>query len=153
MTIQELKNSLRGSEHKSLSLVLPNDIEVPPHFHVTEVGYVKKAFVDCGGKRRTEEKCLLQIWVADDVDHRVTVGTLFDILKHGDAVLPSEDLDVEFEYEYSHLCQFGLSEVRSEAYNVTLAFENKHTDCLAKELCGIPDAEDDSGCSTTSGCC
>jgi len=73
MTIQELKNSLRGSEHKSLTLILPDQTQVPAHFHVTEVGYVKKEFVYCGGLVRTDEKCLLQIWVADDLEHRVDV--------------------------------------------------------------------------------
>lgn len=131
MTIQELKNSLAGSEHKALTLLLPDQTQVPAHFHFTEVGYVKKEFVDCGGKRRAEEKCLLQIWVAGDVDHRVSVKTLLDIFKHGKVVLPAEDLLVEIEYEHPHVSQFALSEVRNEAEAVALVFENKHTECLA----------------------
>ncbi len=153
MTIQELKSSLIGSEGKLIALVLPDETSVPAHFHFTEVGYVKKEFVDCGGQRRTDEKCLLQIWVAGDLDHRVSVKTLLDIFKHGDAVLPSRDLLVEIEYEHPHVSQFALSKVMNESEAVVLVFENKHTACLAQEACGIPDAEDGSCCSTSSGCC
>jgi hypothetical protein len=83
----------------------------------------------------------------------VDVGTLIDIFEHGQPVLPSEDLIVEIEYEYSYVSQFALSEVRNEAESIALIFESKHTDCLAKDVCGIPDAEDESCCSPSSGCC
>ena len=153
MTIQELKKSLIGSEGKFITLVLPDETTVPAHFHFTEVGYIKKEFVDCGGERRTDEKCLLQVWVAGDLDHRVRVKTLLEIFKNGDTVLPSEDLLVEIEYEHPHVSQFALSEVLNESEAVVLVFENKHTACLAQEACGIPDTEDDSCCSTSTGCC
>jgi len=153
MTIQELKTSLRGSEQKSLSLILPDNTVVPAHFHVTEVGYVKKEFIDCGGKVRLEEKCLLQIWVADDVEHRVSAGKLVEILDHGSPVLPSEDLPIEFEYEFPHVSQFELAALNSDDESVSLIMGNKHTDCLAKDVCGIAPEASDNCCSPSSGCC
>lgn len=153
MTIREIKTLLKGFEGEPLSLVLPDEAVVPAHFHVTEVGYVKKEFIDCGGEVRIDEKCLLQIWVADDVDHRVDAGKFLEILEHGKTIIPSEDLSVEIEYEHPYVSQFALSEVRSNADAVSLIFVSKHTDCLAKDVCGVTFDEGDSCCSPRTGCC
>ena len=36
----------------------PDGNFVPPHFHITEVGMVKKHFIDCGGTERKERSVL-----------------------------------------------------------------------------------------------
>lgn len=150
MTIQELKDALAGNEKKSVELVLPDGAKVPAHFHVTEVGYVRKEFIDCGGTIRVEGKALLQIWVANDVDHRVDAGKLLQILGHGEPVLPTPALPVEIEYEYPVAAQFPLASVEVDGDVVSLRFESKHTDCLAKDVCGITESE---CCEAGSGCC
>jgi hypothetical protein len=51
----------------------PDGDEILAHFHVTEVAHVTKRFIDCGGKLHDrQDACLLQTWVADDCEHRLT---------------------------------------------------------------------------------
>ncbi|MEM9227659.1 MAG: DUF6428 family protein [Verrucomicrobiota bacterium] len=153
MTIEEINNVFAATNDKALRLVLPDKSSVPAHFHITEVGYVKKEFIDCGGTVRTEEGCRLQIWVANDVDHRVSTAKFIQILEHGDPVLPSRDIPVTFEYGNPRVSLYGMSEVVEEDDCAYLILENKQTDCLAKDVCGITPANDVSSCGPNSGCC
>ncbi len=59
---------------------------------------MQKDFVDCGGTVRRLVTCLLQTWVGDDLDHRITAGKLLKALEHAAPVLGGEDLPVELEY-------------------------------------------------------
>ncbi len=142
MNLSEFRTQLRAHADKPLLLILPDGGLVPSHFHVTEVGHVKKNFIDCGGTRRSIETCLLQTWVANDTDHRLVASKLEKIFTIAGDVLPSEDLPVEVEYEDDLTAQFPV--IAHEIIDGALAFHLgwKHTDCLAKEKC-LPD----------SGCC
>ena len=153
MTIADLKTTLTSHPGKSVTFQLPDGEKIPPHFHVTDVGFVKKEFIDCGGKIRTEGKCLLQIWVATDVDHRVESDKLAAILKHGAPVLPTDALPVEIEYNHPGLTHFPLDHVEENDGGLTLHLVNNHTDCLAKDVCGIPAEGDDACCTPDGGCC
>ncbi|MCP5556327.1 MAG: hypothetical protein H7A55_01120 [Verrucomicrobiaceae bacterium] len=142
MTLTDFRAQLCAHSDKPLLLILPDGGLVPSHFHVTEVGHVKKNFIDCGGTRRSIETCLLQTWVANDTDHRLVAGKLEQIFTIAGDVLPSQDLPVEVEYEDDLTAQFPV--IAHEIIDGALAFHLgwKHTDCLAKEKC-LPD----------SGCC
>jgi hypothetical protein len=70
ITLKALKDILLKNEDANMQIMLPDDSFIPPHFHVTEIGKVQRDFVDCGGTVRSITSCLLQILVADDVDHR-----------------------------------------------------------------------------------
>lgn len=121
--------------------MLPDGRFVPAHFHVTEVGRVQKDFIDCGGTRRSTTSCVLQVWVADDTDHRLAAGKLAGIMEVAAPLLGSEELPVEVEYESGVVSQYPIG--RAEATPSGLLFElgTKHTACLAPQKCGI-----DSGC-------
>ena len=80
MTLTELKQTLAAHPDLPLRFVLPDGQLVPAHAHVTEVARVDKHFVDCGGTRRAESYCRLQVWVADDTDHRLPAAKLHRIL-------------------------------------------------------------------------
>jgi len=149
MTVTELKSALLGHEEKNVRIELPDGAFVPAHFHVTEVAFVKKDFIDCGGTVRHEGKCQLQVWLADDYDHRVSAERFLKILEHGKPVIPTEALPVELEYEHPVISQFPLHEVKNEGDTLTLVLTGKNTDCLAKEVCGV--AAD--RCEPGSGCC
>lgn len=156
MTITELKSALTGHHDKSLTIQLPDGSKVPAHFHITEVAFVKKDFIDCGGTVRHEGKCQLQVWVADDYDHRVDVGRLLAIIKHGGPVLPTEALPIEFEYEFTSgglplISQLPLTTVTTDEESVILTLTGKETDCLAKDVCGVGTQSD--SCEPGSGCC
>lgn len=149
MTVTELKAALISHEEKTLRIQLPDGAVVPAHFPVTEVAFLKKDFIDCGGTIRHEGKCQLQIWVADDVDHRVAVSRFQKILEHGAPVIPTEALPVEIEYEHPRISQFPLSKIATDGESLTLILSDRFTDCLAKEVCGVTADR----CQPGSGCC
>ena len=79
MKINDFKKLL--AESKQISFKLPNGDLVPSHFHVTEVGRVQKDFIDCGGVVRNEVVANLQLWNADDYDHRLHPEKLLKIVE------------------------------------------------------------------------
>ena len=135
MNISQVRDQLSAHSDKPILLILPDGGLVPSHFHVTEVGHVKKNFIDCGGTRRSVETCLLQTWVANDTEHRLHAGKLEQIFTLAGDILPSQDLPVEVEYEDDLTAQFPV--IAHEIVDGALAFHLgwKHTDCLAKEKC------------------
>ena len=153
MTIADLKSTLASHPGASVTFQLPDGESIPAHFHVTEVGFVKKEFIDCGGKIRTEGKCLLQIWVATDTDHRVNTDTLAKILDHGSPVLPTDALPVEIEYNHPGLTHFPLDLIEASDQGLILHLTHKHTDCLAKDVCGVPEPGEDACCTPGGACC
>jgi hypothetical protein len=154
MKASELKNLLLQHAEKSFQLRLPSGSAVPVSFHITEVGHVKKRFIDCGGRLHEQETCLLQAWVGEDQDHRIAAGKMLAIFEKASAILPHTDLPVEVEYEGEVISQYPVSRVDVGADAVVLELGLKHTDCLAKDVC-IPQAPAaaNSGCGCGPGCC
>ena len=141
--VKTLKAVLSENQGKGVLLVLPGGEEVPQHFHVTEIGGVRKDFIDCGGTQRVNSTCLIQCWVATDLEHRIETDKFLGIIKMGAKVLAGDFLPVEIEYEAGVISQYPLEEVTVTEEAVVLQLTTKHTDCLAKEKCGIPEAEED----------
>ena len=150
MNITELKNILEQNPTKGIDFILPDKSAIPAHFHITEVGHVRKEFIDCGGTLRSTASCVLQAWVASDEDHAIKAGKLGSILQLAGKILPSDDLPVEVEFEFPYLSQFPIESADMTGNMVIFHLTTKHTDCLAKEKCGV---EESSCCSTESGCC
>ena len=156
MNIRTLKTTLLQTPAANVRFVLPDGDAIPVEFHVTEVGHVMKNFIDCGGTTRSTEACLLQTWVADnDKSHRLTAGKLAGILDLSRKVIPSEDLNVEVEYDCCVVAQYTVDS--AELKDGVMAFQlgNKKTDCLARELCGV-DSGERCGCGPSDGsgkCC
>lgn len=131
--------------------LLPDGDLIPPHFHVTEVGKVRKDFIDCGGTVRSSTHCLLQTWVADDKDHRLKAGKLLSIMKLAAALLGTEDMPVEVEYESQSISQYPLAGYEVTPSALLFHLHGKHTACLAPDKCGVPLS--DSGLQETGSCC
>jgi len=141
MTLAEFSSLLVQHREKPFQLLLPKGGAVPVSFHITEVGHVVKKFMDCGGKTHRQETCLFQVWVGEDNDHRLAAGKLLGIVgKARFAVLPAhaDGLPVEFEYEDEVLSQYGLGNFSVEDGAAVLHLLEKHTDCLAKDVCLVP---------------
>lgn len=141
MTLSEFSSLLVQHREKPFRLLLPRGGAVPVSFHITEVGHVVKKFMDCGGRVHRLETCLLQVWVGEDEDHRLAAGKLLGILgKARFSVLPAhaDGLPVEMEYEDSVLSQYQLADSSLENGAVVLHLAEKHTDCLAKDVCLVP---------------
>src|SRR5688572_30576535 len=107
MNISELKNHLDSVE--SLNFIHTDGRFIPPHFHITEVGLITKHFIDCGGTIRTDKVANIQIWVAEDVEHRLTPKGLLNILDLSYSILGDEDLKIEIEYQTDTIGKYGLA--------------------------------------------
>lgn len=157
MKISEFKTHL--ATLNSVGFKLPNGGCVPLHFHITEVGLLTKHFIDCGGDVHEEKSANLQIWVADDFDHRLKPQNLLNILDQSKKVLNDEDLEIEVEYQTETIGKYGL-DIDEDAFLLIA----KETDCLAKIKCNIPHSKPkihlselnvatQNACSPGSGCC
>jgi hypothetical protein len=153
MKLNELKSILESQPDKFPRFVLPDGDHVPAHFHLTEVGHVAKNFIDCGGTIRKTESAVLQLWANEgDEDHRLSAGKMANILALGERVLPYSDLEVEVEYGDIAISQFPLVEFEAAGDHLDFTLTTKHTDCLAREKCGV----DDKCCASepaTAACC
>lgn len=109
-----------------------------PHFHVTEVGRVTKDFVDCGGVRRTETRCVLQTLIAGDTDHRLNSTKLAKILDLADQLDLPSDAPVEVEHQERSVSVDSVRSVDRDGDAIVIRLQAKQTACLAEDACGIP---------------
>lgn len=138
MNLDEFKILLGQSPDLNLRFVLPDGTRVPAHAHVTEVARIDKRFVDCGGTLRNDVYCRLQVWVADDLHHRLSSRKLLGILTKAAGLLQSETLEVDVEYEAGWISQFPLTEAETTATELLVQLGARHTACLAEDQCKRP---------------
>ena len=143
--VSELKAALAAELTLPLTVLWTDGEPIEAHFHVTEVGRVQRDFVDCGGTVRQSVTCLLQTWVGEDVDHRITAGKLLKAFEHAAPILRDDDLPVELEYETCNVVQLVVASITQEPGRFVIQLGSKHTDCLAKELC-VPSTKSGAGC-------
>jgi hypothetical protein len=134
MKLSLLKNQLHNINE--ISILQPNGEAIPAHFHITELGLVTKHFIDCGGTVRMEKTANLQLWIANDTEHRLTPTKLLKIIDLSKPLLGDEDLDVEVEYQTDTISKYGL-----EIAGNNLVLTTKQTACLAEDACAIPPAK------------
>lgn len=157
MKISEFKSQLASMQ--SLSFRLPNGETIPAHFHITEVGKVTKNYIDCGGTVREESKVNFQLWIANDIDHRLSPSKLLGIIELANPLIGNQDLDIEFEYQGDTICKYGVQLILGH-----FVLTATQTDCLAKDQCGIPQYKmpkkladltpnGGSSCTPGGGCC
>ncbi|MEO0530190.1 MAG: DUF6428 family protein [Planctomycetota bacterium] len=130
---------------------------IAPHFHVTEVGSVTKDFVDCGGVRRAEVRCVLQTLVAGDTNHRLDSTKLAKILALADKLQLPGDVPVEIEHQERSVSTDVVVGVERRDDTLVVRLEPKQTACLAEDACGLPGGglpqlTTLTGCGD-SGCC
>ncbi len=148
MLMSQLRDALAGHPDATMRFVLPDETMVPAHFHITEVGHVRKDFIDCGGTRRSVAACVLQVWVANDLGHRLSAGKLSGILTLSEPLFGGQDLPVEVEYEGEALSLYGLETAAMGDRGWTLRLGGKHAGCLAPDQCGV----NENACCPP-GCC
>lgn len=150
-----LADAVSADADTGVTVLLPGEAAVPAHFHITEVGYVTKDFIDCGGTRRSSSACTLQTYVANDTDHRLPAKKLLGILEATSVLTQADDIDVDFECQEATISIYSLDQASFDDANnnVVLSLAAKQTDCLAKDACGIdPDAKTVAiGAGSTSG--
>ncbi|MES2695476.1 MAG: DUF6428 family protein [Verrucomicrobiota bacterium] len=155
MKFSELRSILSANPENFLRFVLPDGDAIPSQFHVTEVGYVSKRFIDCGGTARNTAGVQLQLWLGSDSEHRLTAGKLAKILSLAREVVPSDDLDVDVEYEACTISQYPIVTAASKDGVIEFTLTGRHTDCLAKQACDCAPAEpvEAQACCGGSSCC
>ena len=151
MNLDTFTAVLTENPQTPLHLMLPDGSFVPAHFHVTEIGRVQKDFIDCGGTRRSTTACVLQVWVADDTDHRLDATKLAKIIQIGISLFPLTTVPVEVEYEQGAVSQYPVRQAEVTPSGVLLHLGSKHTACLAPDRCGVGAVE--VACCPTPGCC
>lgn len=116
--------------------------ELPLCLHVTEIGRENRDFLDCGGVRRSRERCVLQLWVGSDADHRLTSDKFLGILDMGSVLFEHDIPSVWMEYEIGSVSQYPLTSFRVSGGNVLLGLGENHTSCLAPgKCCRLPVVE------------
>jgi hypothetical protein len=150
MRLSELKKRLPSLE--SVVFLLENGLQIPAHFHVTEVGVVTKHFIDCGGTERFEKVVNFQLWSANDVDHRLKPNSLLKIIELSEQKLDVADLEIEVEFQTDTIGKYDL-----DFKNSKFILKAKKTACLALDLCCLPNLAEiipqNIGCTPGGGCC
>jgi hypothetical protein len=153
MKLSQFKNHL--SNLNAVDFKSPNGEFVPQHFHVTEFGLSTKHFIDCGGTVRLEKVAVFQLWVDNDLNHRLSPEKLLQIIALSEKIFGDEDLDLEVEYQTETVGKYGLDFNGKE-----FVLSAKQTACLAEENCGISPQKSKpielkvlNSCTPGSGCC
>ena len=154
MTLLEFQAVL--SQIDRLEFIDGQGVSVPSHFHITEVGQLDRFFIDCGGTVRKTSKVNFQMYLDDDVEHRLDVRTLERIINDSITQLAlNTSLELQIEYQGTSIESYGLNYAAGAFTLVPLK-----TDCLAKDKCGIPEKPGkkkvvlgQNTCVPGSGCC
>lgn len=151
MKLSTLKVKL--AEAETLNFRLENGTFVPKHFHITEIGFQTKHFIDCGGTVREEQKVTFQLWYSTDYEHRLKPQKLLNIIRLAERKVEIADVEIEVEYQTESIGKFGL-DFDGENFVLTTT----QTACLAEDQCGITlqvtnVVEEKQGCCTPGGGC
>jgi hypothetical protein len=111
---------------------------------------VIRNFIDCGGLTGKEEKVVLQTHVGNDADHRLRSDRFAKILRLGNQVIPSADLDVDVEYDCCVVAQYPIAEAAPDGEHLNLILGRGHTQCRARER---RESETAAGCCAASAVC
>lgn len=136
MNFKELKNLLQEHQNKSVMFFI-KEYKIPEHYHITEIGKETKVFIDCGGTKRISEKCVLQLWVANDTEHRVDSNKLLKIIELGDELFEHTIPEVYVEYEKETVSQYTIGYFEFDNKQIDFYLEKTHTACLAPDKCGV----------------
>lgn len=134
MNLKELKNALANNQNKQVVFNISKKT-IPEHYHLTEVGKENKVFIDCGGTKRQTEKCVLQLWVAEDTDHRLNSDKFLKILELANDLFEHNIPEVYVEYEKETVSQYPISYFETNEKQIEFFLEKTHTSCLAPEKC------------------
>ncbi|MBT5932446.1 MAG: hypothetical protein HOH34_03810 [Flavobacteriales bacterium] len=154
MILNEFRKTIASISELKFSL--GNGIEVPPHFHITEIGSINKSYIDCGGTHRNEQYISFQLWFSNDVEHRLSPNRLITILDEAANKMQLTNSEIEVEYQSDTIGKYALS-----FESGVFVLQSKFTNCLAEDQCGITEPKkkvvlasvDSNSCAPGSGCC
>ena len=150
MNFHDLQSALQTNPKLFPRFVLPNGDYIPAHAHVTEVGYLVRNFIDCGGLTGKEEKVVLQTHVGNNTDHRLRSDRFAKILQLGNRVIPSPNLDIDVEYDCCVVAQYPIADAKPDGEHLKLILGRGRTQCRARER---RESQTGADCCTTSPAC
>lgn len=136
MNVKKFNRLLAANPDVGVYVMLPGGEFVPDHFHITEVGRVHKQFIDCGGTRRETLSCTLQVWVANDTEHRLNSTKLSKIMGLA-APLLDDEVPIVVEYGSETVAQYPVGDVEVTPKGLLVVLGAKPTACLAPAKCGV----------------
>lgn len=154
MKLSELKSTLQKSNLVNFSV--KNGHDIPAHFHVTELGKVTRSSIDCGGKLHEDTSLILQLWVAADLQHRLTSEKFLKIIDHSERSLSLPDEQILVEYQGNTLESYSLDFSQGDFVLSPLKTECKAMDScspIGKEKLANTSLKTSSCCGSESQCC
>lgn len=156
MKISQFKSALQLAKPEANPVFLQTSgISVAAHYHITEIGLILKNYVDCGGVVRQERKASMQLWLANDTDHRLSTEKLLGIIEKSEQLFGLKDEELEVEFQGQTIETYGLA-----VQDFGFQFTAKKTTCLATDHCGISNEQlplemqkKNTACTPNSGCC
>jgi hypothetical protein len=136
VNIKQFRKILGSNPDQAIHIMLPDGRFVPDHFHITEVGHVHKKFIDCGGNHRDTTHCALQVWTANDTEHRLDTAKLAKIMDYAKCCV-GDELDLMVEYGVETVSQYPVANIEVTPMGILMVLGNKPTACLAPDKCGI----------------
>lgn len=163
MKTNEFLSLLQEHPNKSLRFEYKNGHYVGANYHITEIKNITIDAVDCGAKTDFWKETIVQLWESpSEKDKReyMSASKALSILTRVDAIKPMEK-EVEVKFEYSnpsfHTAQLFVHGYDLSADQITLKLGVEHTDCKAKDECGVPMevgvGQENNSCAPGSGCC
>lgn len=161
ITYQTLIETLGNHPNKKVRFVLPDNKEVPMHYHITDVGAVMRYFIDCGGQQREDHYVHIQLWLGADTEHRLTTDRIQQILAQSQMTLERldkfEQYPVMFEYQTEMIATYSVQEIietKDTEDDIVVKLAPQYTKCLAairhqQEI----DHKTESSCCSNQRCC
>jgi hypothetical protein len=149
MLFQEFKQITQNNPAKEIKIYLPNGEIIPEHFHLTDIGTIAHNFIDCGGVVGSNSWVQIQLWVADDKDHRITTTTISKIITASEKILQNSDSEeIVIEYQHSDSAtKYNVVNI-NVGDNITINLGVINTTCL--EIERNPNTDK---CGNNSSCC
>lgn len=134
MTLYELKNQLKSLDQ--VHFQYENGERLAAHFHLTELGRIDKHFIDCGGQLRNQTQLSLQLWHANDLEHRLSPEKFNHIIQLSEEKLKLPNAEILVEVQGRTIESYGL-DFADDAF----VLRKLYTACLATDQCGVPAAK------------
>ena len=97
MKISEFKNIVQHLKY--IVFELPEGKKVPSHFHITEIGIIRKTYIDCGGNIRDENLINMQLWYSNDINHKIGPAKILKIIQNSEKRLKFQEDEIQIEYQ------------------------------------------------------
>ncbi|PKV49186.1 hypothetical protein ATE84_1203 [Aquimarina sp. MAR_2010_214] len=161
MNTSDFITLLAEHQDKSLLFEYAPGMLVGTNYHITEVKHVTVDAVDCGTGTDFWKETIIQLWESpNELGKPEYMSTLkaLGILRKVGKMKPYE-MDAVAKIEYGntmfHTAQLHISDFEIKNDQLILKLTVNPTDCKAKEVCGITEAnsEETASCAPGSGCC